>query len=114
MGSGPSDSLFKALRQRYDSTSTPRNLSIIFLASVGNSKGAGLDVLATEGLVEAVTYGWIGSCPKLGRMVLENKIRAHNLPLGVCESGLLGAHEKTRDTGVAVKWLWPHRLPHAA
>ncbi|KAL6771680.1 hypothetical protein ACKKBG_A27390 [Auxenochlorella protothecoides x Auxenochlorella symbiontica] len=83
VGSGPPDSLFKALRQRYDSTSTPRNLSIIFLASVGNSKGAGLDVLATEGLVEAVTYGWIGSCPKLGRMVLENKIRAHNLPLGV-------------------------------
>lgn len=96
VGSSPPHALLKALRDRFDATASPRNLGLMFIASVGNSKGVGTDLLAVEGLVGYVLYGWIGSCPALARMVMENKVAAHNLPLGVgaravscmpCQSG---------------------------
>lgn len=83
VGSSPPHALLKALRDRFDATASPRNLGLMFIASVGNSKGVGTDLLAVDGLVGYVLYGWIGSCPALGRMISENKIPAHNLPLGV-------------------------------
>ncbi|KAK2080545.1 hypothetical protein QBZ16_000398 [Prototheca wickerhamii] len=83
VGSSPPDALVQALRRRFDETRSPKNLGLIFIACVGNSKGGGHDVLAAEGLVSHITYGWLGNCLGLGGLIRENKVAAHNLPLGV-------------------------------
>ncbi|KAI7836601.1 hypothetical protein COHA_009559 [Chlorella ohadii] len=70
-------------RQQFEATGSPRNLGLIWAASVGDSKGRGCDQLAAEGLVDRLIYGWSGTAPNLLKMVREDKVEAWNLPLGV-------------------------------
>eukprot|EP00887_Chlorella_sp_A99_P000146 scaffold16.g146.t1 len=69
VGTSCPEVLLNAVRRRFDTSGHPLRLGLIYAASVGNSKGRGLDVLATEGLVDRLIYGWSGSCPGLLRLV---------------------------------------------
>ena len=130
VGTGLPEALLLALRRRFDATARPAALSLLMVASVGDSKGrgahfkayfgpssapsicsgllsrgagsylcrverclmpaaccrpllAGMDVLAREGLLGRVVFGWAGNCPGFGRLVREGKVQAWNVPLGV-------------------------------
>lgn len=83
VGSSCPDLLLQALRARFDEQSTPRNLTLIYVASAADGNAAGLNRLAARGLVSKLIYAWTGSAPQLARMVREGHVQAWNLPLGI-------------------------------
>lgn len=84
VGTALPEALTLALRRRFDATGHPRGLSLLMVASVGDGKGRGMDVLAQkEGLLKRVMYGWAGNCPSFTALIRSNKIQAWNIPLGV-------------------------------
>ena len=80
---GVPDELLLALQQRFESTQSPRDLTLIFGGGPGDGKEQGINRIALDGLVQRAIGGHWGLVPKLGAMAMENRIEAWNLPLGV-------------------------------
>jgi len=77
------EQLLVALERRFLDTGEPRGLTLMHATGQGDARDQGLNRLAHEGLLERVIGGYFGLTPKLGKLVLDNKIRAYNLPEGV-------------------------------
>lgn len=86
---GVPDELLLALQQRFESSQSPRALTLIFGGGPGDGKEQGINRIAIDGLIQRAIGGHWGLVPKLGAMAMENRIEAWNLPLGV-----LLAHER--------------------
>src|SRR5580700_11349177 len=85
------DSILKAVRERYDATGSPGNLSFYFPCGTGDSMGIrGMDWVAVPGLMKRIVSGSYvnplnpktGTRPELMRLIRENLVEAYSWPIG--------------------------------
>ncbi|MDR1798081.1 MAG: hypothetical protein LBR44_11745 [Clostridiales Family XIII bacterium] len=80
---GTSESVLKALGERYAATGHPKGLTCVFGASHGDYTGVGDDHLAQDGMIAKIVGGHFGLTPALGEYIAAGKCQIYNYPLGV-------------------------------
>lgn len=83
VGFGTPEELLIALRERFLETGSPRGLTFFHGAGVGDGKERGANHLAQEGLGKRIICAHVGLAPKMGKLLMENKLEAFIVPQGV-------------------------------
>ena len=83
IGSGTAEEVYQAIGEYYEVSQSPKNLTLLYSAGIGDGKDKGMNLLAKEGLLKRVIAGHWGLSPKLQPLVSDNKIEAYNFPQGV-------------------------------
>ena len=83
VGIGVPEEILLNIEKSFLEKGYPHSLSLIFAAGFGDGKNRGLNRIAHEGLVKKAIGGHWGLAPNLGKLAIENKIEAYNLPQGV-------------------------------
>lgn len=82
VASGMPEALTKAVEKRFLETGSPRDLTLFYAAAQGNRDGSGADHFAHEGMLKRVIGGHYNMVPELGKLIIDNKLEAYNLPQG--------------------------------
>ncbi|NKC66646.1 acyl CoA:acetate/3-ketoacid CoA transferase [Vagococcus fluvialis] len=83
IGSGVAEEIFQEIGKYYDNNNSPKNLTLLYSAGIGDGIDRGINLIAKENLLKRVIAGHWGLSPKLQPLVSENKIEAYNFPQGV-------------------------------
>ncbi|MEW5995464.1 MAG: CoA-transferase, partial [Candidatus Zixiibacteriota bacterium] len=75
--------LFHALRERFDKTGKPRNLTFVGPAGQSGGKNVGFDVLGVEGLAGKLIMTHSGKAPQISDLILNNKVLCYCFPQGI-------------------------------
>ncbi|MGV8073208.1 MAG: acyl CoA:acetate/3-ketoacid CoA transferase [Syntrophobacteraceae bacterium] len=77
------EELFIALEQSFLATGHPRDMVLLIPGGAGDTRGRGFDHFAHEGMIRKIIAPYFNLTPGLGKMVLEEKVEAYMLPVGV-------------------------------
>lgn len=77
------EEIFVRLRERYDTTGTPKNLTFFAAPSMG-AEGRGTDRLGVEGLLSKFICSHAAISPAISALAMANKLDCYMVPLGNC------------------------------
>ena len=75
--------LIHALKERYEQTESPRDLTLWFASGLGDRADRGISPLAQKGLVKRAIGGHWGQSPRICEMAEREEIAAYNFPQGI-------------------------------
>lgn len=82
VGCSNPEGLEVALEERFLETKSPKNLTLFYAAGQGDGDNRSVNHISHEGLLGKVVAGHFNKAPKLGELIVNNKIQAYNVPQG--------------------------------
>ena len=82
VGLANSEEILAELEKQFVETGSPNNLFLAYAAGQGDGKDKSLNHLGREGLVRRIIGGHYNLAPKLGKLIVGNKVEAYNFPQG--------------------------------
>lgn len=82
VGSSIAEELLMEIERQFTEIGHPKNLTFIHSAAIGDGDYRGANRLAHEGLLKRIVGGHFNLAPKLGEMIVDNKVEAYNWPQG--------------------------------
>lgn len=76
------EEVLQALEDRFTKTGYPQQLTLVHTAGIGDGVSKGASHFAHEGMLKRVIAGHYNLAPKLGKLVMDNKVEGYNLPQG--------------------------------
>jgi len=77
------EELFKETEKRFLTTGHPNHMHLFFTGSVGAGNTGGINHFAHEGMIDDCFGAHYGVMRQMSPLILQNKIKAYNLPQGV-------------------------------
>lgn len=82
VGSAIPEEILTEVERAFLQKGSPRNLTLVHSAAIGDGEDKGANHFAHEGLLKRVVGGHFNLAPKLGSLIIDNKIEAYNWPQG--------------------------------
>ncbi|ERT58786.1 acyl CoA:acetate/3-ketoacid CoA transferase [Megasphaera vaginalis (ex Srinivasan et al. 2021)] len=76
------EGILKQVQKSFIENNIPKDLTIIYAAGQGDGGERGLNHLGEEGLLKCIIGGHFNLTPKLGKLIMDEKVYAYNLPQG--------------------------------
>lgn len=98
---GLPEEFFGALRDHYDESNHPKDITVVSAAGLSRGEGTGSDLLVTPGLMKRYIGSHIHAAPLTGQAGIDNKIELYIIPQGTI--GMLYRNAAEKGPGVWTK-----------